>query len=177
LRRHYFSQGRIWSAKHRAYRRFQTHAIAIRNEGGEIFEWYGALVDVQDATQIGLKDIREDLAQTLRALRVSEAKSRTQAEQLRAVSDELSAILNTAGIGITRCSRDLRYLRANETYATIAGLPLGKIIGRHIVEVMGEAAFVRKSCTARQSSRGPCRMRGPEDDRHTPEHKADQSPT
>jgi PAS domain S-box-containing protein len=49
--------------------------------------------------------------------------------------------LNTAGIGITRCSRDLRYLRANETYATIAGLTLGRIIGRPIVEVMGEAAF------------------------------------
>ena len=44
------------------------------------------------------------------------------------MSDELNTILNTAGIGITRCSRDLRCLRANETYATIAGLPLGKII-------------------------------------------------
>ena len=139
----YFSQGRIWSAKYGAYRHFQTHAIAIRNEDGEVLEWYGTLVDVQDATdrQTELKDIRDDLAQTLQALRVSEAKSRTQAEQLRAVSDELSTILNTAGIGITRCSRDLRYLRANETYATIAGLPLGKIIGRRIVEVMGEAAF------------------------------------
>jgi PAS domain-containing protein len=64
-----------------------------------------------------------------------------QAENLRAVSDELTTILNTAGIGITRCSRDLRYLRANETYATIVGLPLVEIIGRSIVEVMGEAAF------------------------------------
>ena len=88
-----------------------------------------------------LRDARRDLAETLEALRVSEATSRAQAEQLRKVSNELSATLNTAGIGITRCSRDLRYLRANETYATIAGLPLSRIIGRPIVEVIGEAAF------------------------------------
>src|SRR6516162_9194409 len=88
-----------------------------------------------------LADARKDLDETLRALCVREARSRNQAEQLRALSDELSTMLNTAGIGIARCSRDLRYLRANETYATIAGLPLGKIIGRRIVEVMGEAAF------------------------------------
>ena len=54
-----------------------------------------------------LRDARKDLAETLQALRVSEARSRSQAEQLRALSDELSTILNTAGIGITRCSRDL----------------------------------------------------------------------
>jgi len=84
---------------------------------------------------------RKDLAETLEALGVSEARSRAQAEQLRAVSDELSTTLNTAGIGIARCSRDLRYLRANDTYATIVGLPLGEIIGRPMAEVMGEAAF------------------------------------
>src|SRR5215470_19041837 len=88
-----------------------------------------------------LRDARKDLAETLQALRVSEARSRAQAEQLRALSDELSTTLNTAGIGIARCSRDLRYLRANDTYAAIVGLPLGEIVGRPIAEVMGEAAF------------------------------------
>src|SRR5215468_7103720 len=92
-------------------------------------------------TKVLLRDARKDLAETLRALRVSEARSRTQAEQLRELSDELNTTLNTAGIGITRCSRDLRYLRANETYAKIVGLPLGEIIGRPIVDVVGEAAF------------------------------------
>lgn len=91
-------------------------------------------------TKVLLRDARKDLTETLRALRVSEARSQTQAEQLRGLSDELSTTLNTAGVGITRCSRDLRYLRANETYAKIVGLPLG-IIGRPIVEVVGEAAF------------------------------------
>ena len=88
-----------------------------------------------------LRSTRRDLAETLEALRVSEATSRAQAEQLRQVMDELSVTLNTAGIGITRCSRDLKYLAANETYASIAGLPLSEIIGRPIVKVIGEAAF------------------------------------
>jgi PAS domain S-box-containing protein len=92
-------------------------------------------------TKILLRDARKDLAETLQALRVSEARSRNQTEQLRELSDELKATLNTAGVGITRCSRDLRYLRANETYAKIVALPLDKIIGRPIVEVVGEAAF------------------------------------
>jgi PAS domain S-box-containing protein len=86
-------------------------------------------------------DARKELAEVPQALCISEERSRSQAEQSRALSDELTKILNTAGIGITRCSRDLRYLRANETYATIAGLPLTEITGRPIVEVIGKAAL------------------------------------
>jgi PAS domain S-box-containing protein len=62
-------------------------------------------------------------------------------EQLRELSDELQTIFHTAAVGITRCSRDLRYLAANEAYAAIAGLPLSDIVGRPIAEVMGEEAF------------------------------------
>src|SRR5215467_3382064 len=90
--------------------------------------------------EVLLRDAYQDIVETRRALRVSEARCRSQAEQLRALSDELTT-LNAAGIGIARFSRDLRYLRANETYSTIVGLPLGEIIGRTIVEVVGEAAF------------------------------------
>src|SRR5215470_16282782 len=139
----YFTQGRVWSAKHGAYRAFQTRGIAIKNEHDEVVEWLGTLSDVQDSIDVKrfLRDTRKDLADTLQALRISEEKSRSRAEQLRALSDELNIMLNTVGIGITRCSRDLRYVRANETYANIAGVPLPQIIGRPIVEVMGEAAF------------------------------------
>src|SRR5215471_2228880 len=139
----YFTQGRVWSARHGAFRAFQTRGIAIRNERDEIVEWLGAQTDVQDTIDVRLflRDARKDLADTLQALCISEEKSRSRAERLRALSNELSIMLNTAGIGITRCSRDLRYVRANETYATIAGLRLPQIIGRPIVEVIGEAAF------------------------------------
>ena len=84
--------------------------------------------------------IKNELA-ARRDLAESEARSGIQARQLRAVSDELTTTLNTAGIGIVRCSGDHRYLRANDTYATIVGLPIGEIIGRPMAEVMGEPAF------------------------------------
>ena len=42
---------------------------------------------------------------------------------------------------MTHCSRDLRYLSANRAYADYIGLPEEQIVGRRIVEVMGQAAF------------------------------------
>jgi PAS domain S-box-containing protein len=62
-------------------------------------------------------------------------------EALRVVSAELRQTLHTAATGLTHCSRDLRYLSANPAYAEWMGLPLEQIIGRPIVEVMGQAAF------------------------------------
>jgi PAS domain S-box-containing protein len=55
--------------------------------------------------------------------------------------DEVRQILDTAAIGLTRCSRDLRYLACNRAYEKLAGLPAGQIIGRKIVDVMGTKAF------------------------------------
>src|SRR5262249_56234244 len=62
-------------------------------------------------------------------------------EALRGVSAELRHTLHTAAAGLTHCSRDLRYLSANPAYAEWMGLPLEQIIGRPIVEVIGQAAF------------------------------------
>ena len=67
---------------------------------------------------------------------------RKQAEEaLRAVSAELRQTLHTTATGLTHCGRDLRYLSANPAYAELMELPLEQIIGRPIVEVMGQAAF------------------------------------
>jgi len=62
-------------------------------------------------------------------------------EALRAVSAELRQTLLIAGTGLTHCSRDLRYLSANPAYGQWVGLPLDQIVGRPMVEVMGQAAF------------------------------------
>jgi PAS domain S-box-containing protein len=63
---------------------------------------------------------------------------RKQAEEaLTATSDELRRFLEAAPTGLTRCSRDLRYLSANSPYCEIAGLPPDEIVGRYIIEVMG----------------------------------------
>ena len=84
---------------------------------------------------------RRQRVKKVRARRSGLARNRTRAEQLCALSDGLGTMLNSAGIGIARCTRDLRYLQANEAYGSIVGLPLDRIIGQSIVEVMGDAAF------------------------------------
>src|SRR5215467_3627977 len=55
--------------------------------------------------------------------------------------DEVRQILDAAAIGLTRCSRDLRYLACNHTYEKLVGLPAEQIIGRPIIDVMGSKAF------------------------------------
>jgi PAS domain S-box-containing protein len=62
-------------------------------------------------------------------------------EALRSVSAELRQTLDVAATGLNHCSRDLRYLSANSAYAEYVGLPLEQIVGRRIVDVIGEAAL------------------------------------
>ena len=56
-------------------------------------------------------------------------------------ADEVRQILDTSATGITRCSRDLRYLSANPAYAKLVGRPVEQIIGRAIVDVIGTEAL------------------------------------
>jgi len=62
---------------------------------------------------------------------------------LVAAADDLRQTLNTAAIGLTRCSRDLRYVTANLAYAQIMNVPLEQIVGRPIREVLGAEGFER----------------------------------
>jgi PAS domain S-box-containing protein len=55
--------------------------------------------------------------------------------------EDVRQILNTAAIGLTRCSRDLRYLACNRAYETLVGLSAEQIIGRPINDVIGTNAF------------------------------------
>ncbi len=50
-------------------------------------------------------------------------------------------ILDTAAIGLTRCSRDLRFLSCNPAYEKLAGQSAEQIVGRPIIEVIGIEAF------------------------------------
>ena len=76
------------------------------------------------------------------AILFNDITERKQAEEaLRAVSAELSQTLQIAATGLTHCSRDLRYLSANRAYAQLIGLPQEQIVGKPIVEVMGQEAF------------------------------------
>jgi PAS domain S-box-containing protein len=62
-------------------------------------------------------------------------------EALRSVSAELRLTLDTAGAGLTHCSRDLRYLSANPAYGRMVGLAVEQIVGTPIIDVLGQAAF------------------------------------
>jgi len=55
--------------------------------------------------------------------------------------EDVRQILDTAAIGLTRCSRDLRYLSCNPAYEKLAGLSAELIIGRPIIDVIGTEAF------------------------------------
>jgi PAS domain S-box-containing protein len=61
--------------------------------------------------------------------------------RLRRAEEQLRRFLEAAPTGLTRCSRDLRYLSANWAYAEIAGLPVDQIVGRRIVDVIGSDAW------------------------------------
>jgi PAS domain S-box-containing protein len=74
----------------------------------------------------------------LLARQTADFLERKQAERaLRASEVQLRQILNAVPTGITRCSRDLRYLAANPAYAAISKTPVDQIVGRTILEVLG----------------------------------------
>ena len=105
-------------------RRFENPALAL----GRFYDVY--------AFRLGRPEQRQV------AILFNDITKRKQAEEaLRVVSAELSQTLHTAATGLTHCSRDLRYLSANTAYAQWIGLPPEQIVGRSIMEVMGQEAF------------------------------------
>ena len=106
------------SSEFRAYRRdgelrwLQVRGVPIQDDLGAIVEIAGTVTDITDVRQAELS--------------------------LQKLSTETQRLLETSATGLTRCSRDLMYLSANAAYAKLAGIPLEQIVGRPIVEVMGE---------------------------------------
>jgi PAS domain S-box-containing protein len=110
----YSTQGRIWSARHNGYRAFQTRGIPVKDQKGQVEEWLGALTDIQDAIDIKvlLNRTQTDLADSLKALRASEARSRAHLADLQAVEAQLandSAVLKQLNAASSRLwqARDL----------------------------------------------------------------------
>jgi PAS domain S-box-containing protein len=88
---------------------------------------------------------RELRLMDLLARQAADYLERKQAEEaLTASSAQLRRFLEAAPTGLTRCSRDLRYLSANSAYAEIAGLPLDQIVGRSIADVVGADGWAKK---------------------------------
>jgi len=67
---------------------------------------------------------------------------------LSQMNEKEAQLLNTLEIAtkymaaaVTRCSRDLRYLWANQAYANWIQRPLAEIVDHPILEVLGKDAF------------------------------------
>jgi PAS domain S-box-containing protein len=81
---------------------------------------------------------RELKLMDLLAREAADYLERKQAEEaLAASSAQLRRFLEAAPTGLTRCSRDLRFLSVNSAYAETVGLPIDEIVGRPLVEVTG----------------------------------------
>jgi len=106
----YRTQGRVWSAKHQAWRAFQTRGVPVRDKTSKIIEWVGALTDVQDAL-----DSQEKARQREREL----VESRSAAARLR---EQLRRLLEANSIGLIT-TRDDDILEANDAFL--------RLIGRH----------------------------------------------
>ena len=106
----YRTQGRVWSAKHQAWRAFQTRGVPVRDKTGNIIEWVGALTDVQDTF-----DAQKKLLQREGEL----AESRSAAARLR---EQLHWLLEANSIGLIT-TRDDYVLEANDAFL--------RLIGRH----------------------------------------------
>jgi PAS domain S-box-containing protein len=62
-------------------------------------------------------------------------------ENLRKVLEQLQVVTENMTCGVTRCSRDLRYLWANRSYAAWLKLTPEEVVGRPILEVVGPDAY------------------------------------
>jgi PAS domain S-box-containing protein len=62
-------------------------------------------------------------------------------DALRDTSAQFRRFLDTAPVGLVRCSSDMRYLAANPAYAEIVGVPVEQIVGQTMIEVMGAEAL------------------------------------
>ena len=97
------------------YRWFKTRAVPIVDRKGGIVKWYGSNTDIDE-----FRRIEQTISQNER--------------QLRLVTDH-------APIFLTHCDREHRFKFVNRTYAERYGRTVADIIGRHVSELTGAAAY------------------------------------
>ena len=93
-------------------------------------------LDIQDCLVKG--EITRD--QLVRAIRYA-VQRKSDLESLRVARSQLQLVTDTMAVGVSHCSRDLRYLWVNPAYARWLKRSPEEIVGRPIVEVIGEAGY------------------------------------
>lgn len=97
-----------------------------------------ALLTKSDDISALLRTVRTMLSDKLKSIE----QTLTHAVHKREVDPvHLESLTRRLGVPLTRCSRDLKYLWANQHYANWLQRPLEKLIGRPILDVLGKDAF------------------------------------
>jgi PAS domain S-box-containing protein len=97
------------------YRWFKTRAVPVRGPDGSIIKWYGSNTDIDEFRRIE------------QAIRKSET-------QLRLITDH-------APVFLAQCDPGHRFKFVNRPYAERYGLTRDDVIGRHVWEITGPAAY------------------------------------
>src|SRR5690349_8076138 len=89
-------------------------------------------VDIRFLTDTLIAVSKTDSKQSMEQHEPSNRRAKKASDSVTSVRarEDLRQILDAAAMGLTRCSRDLRYLSCNPAYEKLAGLPAQQIIGR-----------------------------------------------
>ena len=80
-------------------------------------------------------------AEDLRARREAAEQLDQAKHDLQVANFHLNFVGDRLSLALTRCSHDLRYLWVNQNYADWLQQPVDRIVGRAILDVMGQTAF------------------------------------
>jgi PAS domain S-box-containing protein len=124
-----WNSGGLWEALLRVVETRRPERVEVDSAVEDVS---GTFAAVFAPFEDGLATWFEDIT----ARKTDERALRTTQAELRKVTDLMAA-------GVTRCSRDLRYLWVSRRYANWIGRPIEEIAGRPIADVLGPAAAER----------------------------------
>jgi PAS domain S-box-containing protein len=81
------------------------------------------------------------VAEDISARKEAEEKLAQAKHELQAANRHLELIGNRMSLALSRCSRGLRYLWVNQNYADWLGHSVHEIVGRRIVDILGNETF------------------------------------
>ena len=110
------------------YRWILDNGVPRYTETGEFAGYIGSCIDVTGQKQ------------TEQSLRESEEQARRREAALQVTAAQLQLVTEAMGIAVFRCNLDLRYESVNQRYAEWLGKPADQILGRSMVDVLGEEA-------------------------------------
>jgi PAS domain S-box-containing protein len=112
----------------------------IRNEQDSILKTLTGNEFPVDFCSAPVRDARGNSFGAVTVFRNIE-QTRQYEKELQMLNAQLQAITETMAAGVTRCSRDMRYLWVSPAYGEWIGYKPEEIIGKPILEVMGKEAF------------------------------------